>query len=224
MNWTMRSFLFVLLPIGLLAQPVGNVTGLWDGTIQYGGYHIPFEFELTQNGQSLTASFLNGDDRVTATDGHWDGNTLSLNFAQYSTHLQAILSQGVIRGTYGNSTKGLHAFEAKRHQQAQSSHEQAPDIAGIWDLPNESPKGEHAWQMIVRQQGKAVSAAILRVDGDTGEMTGQYAKGKFVLSHFDGARASLLEITPRPNGTLDVALHGANSVNSLRVPSSTKPN
>jgi hypothetical protein len=29
-----------------------------------------------------------------------------------------------------------------------------------------------------------VSAAILRVDGDTGALTGSFRDGKFVLSHF----------------------------------------
>lgn len=52
------------------------------------------------------------------------------------------------------------------------------------------------------------AAAILRVDGDTGELTGRYANGRFVLSHFDGARASVLEIDPKQDGTLDVALAG----------------
>jgi len=46
-----------------------------------------------------------------------------------------------------------------------------------------SPKGEKAWHLIVKQHGAEVSAAILRVDGDTGTLTGSYKDGKFVLSH-----------------------------------------
>ena len=33
-------------------------------------------------------------------------------------------------------------------------------------------------------------AAILRVDGDTGALTGSYKDGKFLLGHFSGARPS----------------------------------
>jgi peroxiredoxin len=49
-----------------------------------------------------------------------------------------------------------------------------------------------------------VSAAILRVDGDTGTLTGTYKNGRFVLSHFSGARPSLFEVTPQKDGTLTI--------------------
>ena len=50
--------------------------------------------------------------------------------------------------------------------------------------------------------------AVLRVDGDTGTLTGSYRDGKFVLSHFSGARPALLTITPQPDGTLGIELAG----------------
>ena len=84
----------------------------------------------------------------------------------------------------------------------------APNIAGVWTIPNESPKGEHAWRLIVQQQGAHASAAILRVDGDTGALVGNFSDGKWILNHFDGARASVAEITPKEDGSLDVELRG----------------
>ena len=48
----------------------------------------------------------------------------------------------------------------------------------------------------MRQSGAEVSAAILRIDGDTGTLTGAYRDGKFALSHFSGARPLRLELTP----------------------------
>jgi hypothetical protein len=47
-----------------------------------------------------------------------------------------------------------------------------------------------AWRLIVRQKGGDVSASILRVDGDTGAITGRFADGRAVLSHFSGAGRS----------------------------------
>lgn len=49
-----------------------------------------------------------------------------------------------------------------------------------------------------------MSAAILRVDGDTGTLTGRYRDGKFMLSHFSGARPLLLEVTPAADGSLQL--------------------
>jgi peroxiredoxin len=60
----------------------------------------------------------------------------------------------------------------------------------------------------VRQSGAEVSAAILRVDGDTGAIEGKYKDGKFVLSHFDGARPLLLEVTPQAGGALALVENG----------------
>ena len=45
-----------------------------------------------------------------------------------------------------------------------------PSIDGLWTIPTESSKGESAWRFIVKQSGANVSAAILRVDGDTGSV------------------------------------------------------
>jgi peroxiredoxin len=85
-----------------------------------------------------------------------------------------------------------------------------PNISGQWFLENvnSSKGGEKAWRLIVRQKGGEVSGAILRVDGDTGTLTGSYKDGKFVLSHFSGARAALVTITPQSDGTLTVELSG----------------
>ena len=54
-----------------------------------------------------------------------------------------------------------------------------------------SKKDEKAWNLILRQNGADISGAILRIDGDTGTLTGRYQDGKFILSHFSGARANL---------------------------------
>ena len=56
--------------------------------------------------------------------------------------------------------------------------------------------------MVVRQNGADVSAAIMRVDGDTGTLTGSYKDGTFTISHFSGARPTVMEVTPAADGSL----------------------
>src|SRR5262249_24967053 len=95
-----------------------------------------------------------------------------------------------------------------------------------------SPKGESAWHFIVQQNGAQVAAAILRVDGDTGALTGTYRDGKFTLSHFSGVRPSLLEVTVLKDGTLDILQDGKNKLTAMReeaarakgLPEPTDPN
>jgi hypothetical protein len=81
-----------------------------------------------------------------------------------------------------------------------------PQIDGLWTIGNvNSNKGEAAWRFIVRQSGAEVTAAILRVDGDTGALAGTFQRnGKFIVSHFSGARPLVLELTPQKDGTLEI--------------------
>ncbi|MBI1873571.1 MAG: hypothetical protein HYS05_06750 [Acidobacteria bacterium] len=92
----------------------------------------------------------------------------------------------------------------------------APSIDGIWVVSARSSKGESAWRFIVKQTGAAVSATILRVDGDTGTLTGWYRDGRFVLSHFSGARPLLLEVTPAGDGTLRLKQNGQTELVAAR--------
>jgi len=187
----------------LAAQPLN---GRWDGVIHYNDNAFTFPIEFATNGSQVSASFFNGDERVTSTSGTLDGNKLTIRFDHYATVLDATLTDGMLKGTYGGKRNGYHDIEARLHQEIAASAEKGPDIAGIWDIITESPKGEHAWRLIVRQKNTDVSAAILRIDGDTGAIVGSYQGGKFVLNHFDGSRAYLLEMTPQQNGSLALAL------------------
>lgn len=103
---------------------------------------------------------------------------------------------------------GPSPFHAKRYvAPAAAAVANVPSIDGVWEIPHESNKGEKAWRLIVTQKGPEISTTILRVDGDTGALTGNWQDGKFVASHFDGARPGLIELTPLQDGTLQVVLN-----------------
>jgi thiol-disulfide isomerase/thioredoxin len=59
----------------------------------------------------------------------------------------------------------------------------------------------------VQQHGPEVAAAILRIDGDTGSYSGSYKNGKWLLSHFDGHRPGVIEVSNNADGTLSVVEH-----------------
>jgi thiol-disulfide isomerase/thioredoxin len=107
-------------------------------------------------------------------------------------------------------------FHAKRYfALSQSAAANVPSIDGVWEIPHESPKGERSWRLIVQQKGADILASVLRVDGDTGGLTGTWQDGKFVASHFDGARPGLIELTPQADGTLSVNLNAAPRIGVL---------
>ena len=47
------------------------------------------------------------------------------------------------------------------------------------------------------------------MDGDTGALTGKWQNRRFVLSHFDGSRPLVAEVTPQGDGTLSIQLKDA---------------
>jgi len=175
-------------------------SGLWDAGVLVNGVLIPFRLELTVAGDDASGAFFNGDDQVRSTTGNYRVGKLALRFAQYGSSLQAEWRDGSLTGAYGRAGQPAYAFQARPHVARPPASGKIPSIAGQWEIAVKSPKGETAWRFFVRQSGAEVTASILRVDGDTGALSGSYQDGKFVLSHFSGARPLLLEITPSADG------------------------
>jgi peroxiredoxin len=202
-----------LLSFFLLADAASaeSLVGLWDATITVNNIAIPFQFELADGGDRVSGSFFNGADKFTSTSGRFDGALLTLSWDYYASKLEATLKDGVLEGTYTRASRqrgGPIPFTARRAAPAGGSAKQGPPIAGLWEIPAKSSKGEAAWRFIVQQISAKTTAAILRVDGDTGAFTGSYQDGKFVLSHFDGARLGRMEVTPLDDGTLEIVNGG----------------
>ena len=202
-----------------------SLAGLWDAAVvvsagqDKGTIEVPFRFEIAGSGSSVKGSFFNGDEKVTSTSGRLANGTLVLSFDEYGTKLEADVKNGQLEGQYLRGTRGApYPFKAKRFVPARAGDEKTPSIAGLWNVQvGKSSKGEAAWQLIVRQSGAEVSAAILRIDGDTGALTGTYRDGKFVLSHFSGARPLRLEVTQAADGTLAVVQNKDNPLTAVRA-------
>ncbi|HEY3741705.1 MAG TPA: TlpA disulfide reductase family protein [Bryobacteraceae bacterium] len=188
----------------------GNIPTIWDATVTINKIEIPFRFELTTRNGKTEGAFVNGDDRVRSSAGHWKGNGLTLAFDDYGATLTAKLEGGRLNGIYNRQAHAPAEFHAKpyRAPSPAAADEKIPSIAGDWVIQLSSKKGEPAWKFLVRQSGPEVSASILRIDGDSGELTGSYHDGKFTLSHFSGARPSLLEVTLNSGGTLALLQNG----------------
>jgi len=210
--------------VSTFAQTV-NLDGRWEATItQKGGTVIPFRLDISGSAGQLVGTLHNGAaDQETTTGASFQNGVLTLQFEHYLTNIQATVKDGeldgkliVTRRSAINITPGrlseapgdvATAFHAKRYvAPTAEAVAKVPNIDGVWELPHESPKGEKSWRLIVQQNGADIETTVLRVDGDTGGLTGSWHDGKFVASHFDGARPGLIELTPQADGTLSVNL------------------
>jgi thiol-disulfide isomerase/thioredoxin len=212
----MAALLFSIVP----AAVAQSLDGLWDATITFNGESIPFRLQIAGEGSNLRGWLFNGDDKVISSGASYHDGSLVLNFDSYAAKLEAKLNDGELVGQYGPMLKKTYPVTARRHKAEASSNASAPSINGLWEVEVKSSKGEKAWRLIVQQKSASkVSAAILRVDGDTGALTGGYKDGKFVLSHFSGGRPSLMILTPAGDGTLAIDmtdLHGKSQLTATR--------
>ena len=213
--------LFAVLVAALVAVPIAAraqaPTGLWDAAVVVNGLEIPFRFEIAGNGSQVSGWFFNGEEKVLSTGGKFENGSLVLNFDHYATSVEANLVNDRLAGTYNRAT-GFYPFYAKRFAPPAAFPNEVPKIDGLWQIGGvRSNKGESAWRFIVRQAGAEVTAAILRVDGDTGALAGTYRNGKFIVSHFSGARPLVLELTPTKDGNLEIVRNREEKMIAVRA-------
>lgn len=112
---------------------------------------------------------------------------------------------------FGENPYTSSSFQAVRHVDAAVEEpKDLPQIGGSWIIPLSAPsaKGENAFRFIVKQEGAYVEASILRVDGDTGAYSGYYKGGKWLLSHYDGGRPGVIEVSQAQDGSLEIFQKG----------------
>jgi thiol-disulfide isomerase/thioredoxin len=227
--WGFAAIALGIAACATIAQAGTDLDGRWAATITQDDLTIPFRLEITGSGDRLSGKLFNGDgDYETTTSASFEKGIVKLNFLHYLTSITATVKDGELDGqlvvtrrspiliTPGQApaeakpADTVSPFHAKRYvAPTEAAIAKAPNIDGVWEMPHDSPKGEKSWRLIVQQKGADITATVLRVDGDTGGLTGSWQDGTFVASHFDGSRPGLIRITPQSDGTLQVVLNAA---------------
>jgi thiol-disulfide isomerase/thioredoxin len=220
------AFIIAALVAASCSRQAPSLAGDWDATIiNLANAEVPFRFVIGGTPEHPTGTFVNGDERMPSTGGSFSDGVLTIDFDQYGSKVIARLNGDALEGEYNRSTRGpAYPFRATRAV-VKPKDSNPPSIAGEWKIPTPDQKYEPSWRFIVRQSGADVSAAIQRVDGDTGTLTGSFlARGaaaggdrKLLLGHFSGARPMRLEVTVRPDGTLDLLEDGQTRHTAVRA-------
>lgn len=230
------------LALGFSAPASESLDGRWAATLKSAsGVEIPFRLDIKQRGSEVVGTLYNGRDPKTTSSASIHDGKVELNFEHYLTSIQAEVKNGELegqivslrkttnsRGPQGNqqyagtesrSNAPRNAplpFKAKRYvPQPAAAAKNVPNVGGVWEVAQETPKGEKAWRLIIEQNGAEVLATVLRIDGDTGGLTGEWKDGSFVASHYDGSRPGLIVLTPQADGSLNVKLNAVPRVVEL---------
>jgi thiol-disulfide isomerase/thioredoxin len=214
--WPLAVSLLVLASDAMAQAPLKATQ--WQGSAQIAtngsSFTIPVHLQLEGKGSTLVGSFVDGPQRTTSTSGELSGREVTLHFAHYAVTFHGQIVGDELTGNY-SADSGRFSYPVSLRpapkEAALRTTANVPKIDGTWIIPTESPKGEHAWRLVIRQSAEDVSATILRVDGDTGTLHGSYQDGRFVVSHFQELRPAMLEITPEQDNTLTLKFFSTHS-------------
>jgi thiol-disulfide isomerase/thioredoxin len=227
-----RHVAILLLPVVLFAAlPLAAQTkldGLWDAVVVVGQAEIPFRFEISGQGSNLTGCFFEGEKRIGSTSGKYTEGKLQLDYEFLNATLIATLIGETLEGSYRYHRKNgrEYPFHARRHSASRDPHTaNFPQIGGDWEMKlvgedknaTKDPRTALSWKLYLHQSGSEVRGSILRVDGDTGTLTGAWQGDSLVLSHFAGERPVLFEAKLQPDGTLDILLNKQNQYLAARA-------
>jgi len=179
---------------------------------------VPFRFELATTGETATGTLFDGDQHVSSTRGSYRSGKLQLHFDVYDADLVAEARDGKLSGKYtrhyGKKDR-VYPFSARPFAAPQFTGSTPAALAGSWRLT--SADGKQIWTLQVNQQDHSLTGAILRLDGDTGALNGSVDANAFTLSHFSGARPTLIEGIYQPGtGTLAVTVDREDHFSGVR--------
>jgi len=205
---------YALVP-ALPVHAADSISGLWDAVVSTTDAEVPFRFEISASGADAQGFFFEGDRKVGSSSGRFANGTLKLEYDHLNTTLEAKVEGDQLIGTYRNNRPNSkpQAIRMRRFTPIVLDGVDAPALSGSWEMRRvaaevSAPRDTRTWNVFLRQSGAEISGTILRVDGDTGTLVGNWRNDKLVLSHFAGERPNLFEATLNPDGTLAVTLNG----------------
>ena len=191
------------------------LTGLWDAVVMANDVEVPFRFEIDARGAAPQGFFFEGDQKIGSSNGAYANGVLTLEYDHLNTTLSLKVEDAQLVGTYQNHRANAkpQSVRMRRFSPIVVDSADVPAVAGSWEMRRNAdevsaPRDTRTWHVYLRQSGAEVSGSILRIDGDTGTLTGHWNNGKLLLSHFAGERPNVFEATANPDGTLAVTLNG----------------
>ncbi len=197
------------------AAPAPALDGLWDAVIAVNQTEVPFRFEISTTGAEPQGFFFEGDQKIGSTSGRLADGKLTFEWDFLNTTLELQIEGDRLTGAYRNLRPNARPQNVRmqRFRPVELDQSDPPALAGSWEMRRvaeeiSAPRDTRTWHVFLRQSGAEFSGSILRIDGDTGTLTGHWKDGKLVLSHFAGERPNLFEATLTEDGTLAVTLNG----------------
>jgi thiol-disulfide isomerase/thioredoxin len=190
-------------------RDINSLPGVWHGNVYLKNKdEVAIKLELQVEGNQVSGTFLNGDERVTSTSGSFDGTKLTLKFDYYDAELEAEFARRELIGTI---TRTWHQQKMVRELKIWKGGEpmsvpaaaEDQDVSGEWEIKVGEGDKQRTWRLMLQQKDARLTGTILTPSGDWGTMTGSFAYGKMLLTRFDVINARLLRAQLNAQGQLE---------------------
>ena len=171
-------------------------TGYWQASITLPGGNIETGIEISLDGDSYSASLVNGQERVRIDEVAFADNELLLRFPAFNNEIRASLEDGRLVGEltlvkrFGETQvmpfSASPGGAAPGEQNTEANH----DLSGRWAARFHAPDGSDSASIgEFAQRGARLFGTFLNPNGDHRFLAGHVRGDDFHLSTFDGAHA-----------------------------------
>ena len=184
-------------------------TGNWRATLSLPSGELPVTMQIETENGSPVAYFVNGRDRMRASEVRFENRTLTIRMPGFENTLTAKLQAGELVGEVlmiKDGAKQQHVpFHAKPNQTwrfFETPDTKPIDVSGRWAVEfNDAGKKSIAVAEF-SQTGAEVTGTFLTPTGDHRYLAGEVRAQVLSLSVFDGGHAFLYRATLGANGEL----------------------
>lgn len=161
---------------------------------------LPFNMELAHDGETWTATFINGPERMNAETTVVSGNSLVIEFPSYASRIAgALVDEDTLQGVmqFSRSTGPVvipfTATHGQSHRFFTDERSPSADVGGRWALTSVSPRAPdpRTGLLELTQDGSVIVGTSMHTTGDSRFLTGVLRGDELYMSTFDGGMASL---------------------------------
>ncbi|MEO0574139.1 MAG: TlpA disulfide reductase family protein [Pseudomonadota bacterium] len=184
-------------------------SGTWHADITLPGGDAQLGVELARDGDTLSATLINGTERVKVPNATFSDGRLTLQFPAFNNRIDAKLTETGLEGSltlvkrYGKTQ--VMPFRAQPGARAQQTNQAAAgrDLSGRWAVNFTEDDGT-VYPAVgeFQQRGNRLLGTFLTETGDYRFLGGSVHGDELRLSTFDGAHAFLFTATLDDNDEL----------------------
>ena len=183
--------------------------GYWQASISLPGAEIETGIELSRDKEMVSASLINGQERVRIDEVTFVNGELRLRFPAFNNVIQATLADNRLEGTltlmkrFGETQVMPFSAVPGNPPTAESNESPNHDLSGRWAVRFHEPDGTDSPAIgEFAQRGSRLFGTFLTPNADHRYLAGHIRGDRFHLSTFDGAHAFVFSGAISADGTI----------------------